>query len=141
MLAYTWPGNVREIENFMRKYLVIQDPEAAAEDLRQKVGTRVASKVTSIAAPLETRTTAFTPPPSLDRVSAAQKKAEKEAILSALNRTRWNRKQAARVLGVDYKALLYKMKKHDISRDFAEETPSFIANDGARLPVVSAATN
>ena len=141
MLAYSWPGNVREIENFIRKYLVIQDPEAAVEDLRGKMGARVASKVTSIAAPLEVRTSSITPPPSLERVSAAQKKAEKDAILGALNRTRWNRKQAARVLGVDYKALLYKMKKHDISRDFGEETGSFIANDAVRLPVVSAATN
>jgi two-component system response regulator AtoC len=140
MLAYSWPGNVREIENFIRKYLVIQDPETAVEDLRGKMGSRVGSKVTSIAAPLETRPTAVTPPPSLERVTAAQKKAEKDAILSALNRTRWNRKQAARVLGVDYKALLYKMKKHEISRDFVEEAAPFIAND-VRMPVASAATN
>ena len=141
MLAYSWPGNVREIENFIRKYLVIQDPETAAEDLRGKIGARVGSKVTSIVAPSEARPAAVTAPPSLERVTAAQKKAEKDAILSALNRTRWNRKQAARILGVDYKALLYKMKKHEISRDFAEETTSFITNDPLRIPVASAATN
>ena len=43
---------------------------------------------------------------------AKQRKAEtEEAILAALNSTRWNRKQAATLLKIDYKALLYKMKK------------------------------
>jgi DNA-binding NtrC family response regulator len=43
-----------------------------------------------------------------------QRVAEIEAILSALDRTRWNRKEAAALLHVDYKALLYKMKKFGI---------------------------
>jgi DNA-binding NtrC family response regulator len=47
----------------------------------------------------------------LEEVDHARKKAETEAILSALNATLWNRKQAARLLEIDYKALLYKMKK------------------------------
>jgi DNA-binding NtrC family response regulator len=41
----------------------------------------------------------------------AKQQAETEAILAALNSTRWNRKQAAALLKIDYKALLYKMKK------------------------------
>jgi DNA-binding NtrC family response regulator len=47
----------------------------------------------------------------LARVDQARKEAESEAILAALNAALWNRKQAAAALGVDYKALLYKMKK------------------------------
>jgi DNA-binding NtrC family response regulator len=47
-------------------------------------------------------------------VNEVQRQAEIEAILSALDRTRWNRKQAATLLRVDYKALLYKMKKFGI---------------------------
>ncbi len=47
----------------------------------------------------------------LEEVDHAKKKAETEAILGALNATLWNRKQAARLLEIDYKALLYKMKK------------------------------
>ncbi len=43
-----------------------------------------------------------------------QRQAEIETILSALDRTRWNRKEAAVLLHVDYKALLYKMKKFGI---------------------------
>jgi DNA-binding NtrC family response regulator len=49
----------------------------------------------------------------------AKQQAESEAILAALNSTRWNRKRAARMLNIDYKALLYKMKKLGI-----DDTPA-----------------
>ena len=47
----------------------------------------------------------------LEQVTRAKQQAETDAILAALNSTRWNRKRAARMLNIDYKALLYKMKK------------------------------
>lgn len=47
----------------------------------------------------------------LDRVDEARREAETDAILQALNSTLWNRKRAAELLSIDYKALLYKMKK------------------------------
>jgi DNA-binding NtrC family response regulator len=49
--------------------------------------------------------------PILEQVTKAQRQAEADAILTALNATRWNRKQASALLKIDYKALLYKMKK------------------------------
>jgi two-component system response regulator AtoC len=51
----------------------------------------------------------------LDRVDHARREAESEAILNALNSTFWNRKRAAELLNIDYKALLYKMKKLGIA--------------------------
>lgn len=50
-------------------------------------------------------------PSALSRLDSAKKAAEAEAILSALHSTMWNRKRAASLLNIDYKALLYKMKK------------------------------
>ena len=47
----------------------------------------------------------------------AKQQAETEAILAALNTTRWNRKKAAALLKIDYKALLYKMKKLGVEGD------------------------
>jgi two-component system response regulator AtoC len=138
LLGYAWPGNVRELENFIRKYVVLQDPASAAEELRLKSRARTESRATTIQFPVETCASSV-PASSLERVTQTQQKAEKGVILDALNRTKWNRKQAARVLGVDYKALLYKMKKHDISRDFEDEAASYIAGDSARLAVISAA--
>jgi DNA-binding NtrC family response regulator len=47
----------------------------------------------------------------LRKVDEARKQAEIEAIVAALNASLWNRKEAAQLLDVEYKALLYKMKK------------------------------
>ena len=55
----------------------------------------------------------------LEQVTKAKQQAETDAILAALNSTRWNRKQAAALLNIDYKALLYKMKKLGI-----DDTPA-----------------
>ena len=49
--------------------------------------------------------------PILEQVSKAKQQAEVDAILVALNSTRWSRKRAAALLKIDYKALLYKMKR------------------------------
>ena len=47
----------------------------------------------------------------LEQVTKSNRQAETDAILAALNSTRWNRKLAASILKIDYKSLLYKMKK------------------------------
>jgi DNA-binding NtrC family response regulator len=61
--------------------------------------------------------------PILEQVVKAKQHAETEAILAALNSTRWNRKRAAALLKIDYKALLYKMKKLGIeAKPAAAET-------------------
>ena len=111
MMAYHWPGNVRELENYMRKLLIFRDPEAIARELCAKT-----ARSRSTAKPeTETRVEPSLPPsddsPILKRVVKAKQRAETDAILAALNSTRWNRKRAAALLRIDYKALLYKMKK------------------------------
>jgi DNA-binding NtrC family response regulator len=58
----------------------------------------------------------------LEAVSNANRRAQADAILSALGSTRWNRKRAAAQLNIDYKALLYKMKTLGIDREPATET-------------------
>lgn len=66
----------------------------------------------SVPAPL--RAVSDDPPPrvaALAEVEGARRRAETDAILAALNSTRWNRKQAAKLLNVEYKAFLYKTKK------------------------------
>jgi two-component system response regulator AtoC len=121
LLAHNWPGNVRELENIMRKYLVIRDADMIAEDLRSRMLRRpglgmasAPSKVTAASAGADTEETTTPGAPILKRVKWAKEQAETEAILTALNSTKWNRKQAAQLLNTDYKALLYKMKKLSI---------------------------
>jgi two-component system response regulator AtoC len=55
----------------------------------------------------------------LERVTKAKEQAETEAILEVLNANHWNRKEAAARLNIDYKALLYKMKKLSIEDKIA----------------------
>jgi two-component system response regulator AtoC len=127
MMRYRWPGNVRELENQMRKLIVYKNPDMVARELNSKSGHSaqthstqthaapipVSSSLHAVADPEPIRMPAAEPEsvPLLERVNRAKHQAEADVILNALNATRWNRKQAASMLKIDYKALLYKMKK------------------------------
>ena len=110
LMAYHWPGNVRELENTVRKLMILRNPDAIARELHAKTTRKplmTAALKESLAAPVERMDNA----PILEQVTKAKHRAEAEAIIAALNSTHWNRKQAAGLLKIDYKALLYKMKK------------------------------
>lgn len=116
MMAYQWPGNVRELENYVRKLIIFGDAGRVVTELRarslrkQPAAERVAEMpVTTAENGKEVS--------ALDEARRAKDQAESEVILSALNATRWNRKQAAMMLRVDYKSLLYKMKKLGLESD------------------------
>ena len=132
MMDYHWPGNVRELENYVRKLLIFRDCEALARELHAKT-----ARMTRVAAPFPETAVNPTPPameesPILEQVVKAKQQAETEAILAALNSTRWNRKRAAGLLQIDYKALLYKMKKLGIEGKPAPAT-EVAAAAGARV--------
>lgn len=113
LLSYHWPGNVRELENYVRKLLIFRDPEVIARELHAKA-TRTPLAVAPVPAPEHRPQPVKAPPeesPILEQVVKAKQQAETDAILAALNSTHWNRKRAAALLKIDYKALLYKMKK------------------------------
>ena len=115
LLNYHWPGNVRELENVMRRYIVLCDYRLIVSELHRLTlrkpvamgtgGDAYQAVVSHPAPPAGERT------PILEQVNKLKQQAESEAILAALNSTRWNRKEAAALLKIDYKALLYKMKK------------------------------
>jgi two-component system response regulator AtoC len=120
MMGYQWPGNVRELENFVRRYTIFRDSVLLARELQVKSVRKlnvplVASAPHTTAAPAPPAVQQPQQPeveqPILEQVTKAKHMAETEAILAALTSTRWNRKQAAALLKIDYKALLYKMKK------------------------------
>jgi two-component system response regulator AtoC len=126
MLSYAWPGNVRELENVVRKLLILGDADRIALELQTKTtrGATTASMVSDPATRPASTEQAVSSSPILEQVTKAKQLAETDAILAALNATRWNRKQAAALLKVDYKALLYKMKKLGVESHAAVLDPA-----------------
>ena len=99
LTAYHWPGNIRELEYLARKIVAFDDVQMALNDMQT---ARLVSH-----RPMENGRGA-----SLKVAArAASKEAERELILQALERTRWNRKRAAQELQISYKSLLYKIKQ------------------------------
>ena len=110
MMSHHWPGNVRELENFVRKFLILREPDSLARELHAKIARHSTISAT-IPEGHAASSHRIAERPILEQVTNAKRQAETEAILATLNSTRWNRKQAALLLKIDYKALLYKMKK------------------------------
>ncbi len=95
---YSWPGNIRELENIVKR-MVALGSDSAISDL--------GPLVTATRSPNEVAENI-----SLKQAArAASRQVEKELILKVLTRTHWNRKRAAQYLQISYKALLYKLRQ------------------------------
>ena len=103
-LAYPWPGNLRELQNFVKRYIVLRDEELAISELTGGMemggaglngGSDPSKKLKAI-------------------VRNVKNGAEAIAIAEALEQTSWKRKKAAALLGISYKALLYKMRQFEL---------------------------
>jgi two-component system response regulator AtoC len=108
-LNYPWPGNLRELNNFVKRFLVLGDEKLAVNELAPK-GDGAGAHVDLAA---RNAPEAVGGLKSLAR--NAKDEAEAEAIAKALEETNWNRKQAAALLKISYKALLYKIRQYGIA--------------------------
>src|SRR5882762_10508569 len=116
-LKHPWPGNLRELSNFVKRYLVLGDEILAVAELQPKPdggsGARTDSAGRAAAASAEGGGGAG----GLKSLARnAKDEAEAEAISRALEETNWNRKQAAVLLKISYKALLYKIRQYGIAQ-------------------------
>jgi two-component system response regulator AtoC len=127
-IRYPWPGNLRELENFVKRYVILEDDEGSFRELVEMSATRQRTS------PREE------PAPARDQglkalVRGLKDEAESEAIADALEKTRWCRKDAARMLGISYKALLYKIRQFNLDSGRTRRTRSVppmvpVGNDG-----------
>jgi two-component system response regulator AtoC len=138
-LAYPWPGNVRELENVIKRFVILQDEDLVLAELQRPRmfepvphGDAAAHEIAPVperdrrhatngesphgpaaAAADGTALPAGATLPELARRASIA--AERQAIQQVLDQFRWNRRKAARALGVSYKTLLNKMKECGIT--------------------------
>jgi two-component system, NtrC family, response regulator AtoC len=136
---YEWPGNARELEDLVKRGMVLGSDESIREELSVAIAGRrrlpspipaLQSRAPQVAAapPRSIPATPMAPAPDpaagapapaaftgslKDIARNAARGAERDLIHRTLQQTRWNRRAAAEILGVSYKALLYKIKEAD----------------------------
>ena len=132
---YPWPGNVRELENLLKRMVILGTDTAIRRELADAIAGRqmrvspipvieqaAQAAAQAASAPLPSPVAAPPPPPPVplgslkDIGRMAAREAERELIYRTLQQTRWNRREAAEILGISYKALLYKIKEAELDK-------------------------
>jgi two-component system, NtrC family, response regulator AtoC len=138
--SYEWPGNIRELENMIKRIVILQDEALVVREMSRAARPQAAyasagvgvSRGPIVSAPeepddlvdvdedagLPEETSAAAPVGSrlADVAKSASLKAERALIEDTLTQVHWNRRRAAEQLGVSYKTLLNKIKECGISR-------------------------
>ncbi len=109
-LLYDWPGNFRELHNFITRTIILRDGDAAVRELETKIESRHRS--------LRSARAENTPAKGSGMRSVVRDlkdRTEMQMIQDALEASRWNRRQAAQFLNISYRALLYKIQQHRLT--------------------------
>jgi two-component system, NtrC family, response regulator AtoC len=124
---YEWPGNVRELENLIKRMVILGTDAPIRRDIANAIAGRSVPPGPIPALQVNTapaiRPPSPPPPPEAplsgslkDIGRSAARGAERELIARTLQQTRWNRREAAEILGISYKALLYKIKEAELDK-------------------------
>jgi two-component system, NtrC family, response regulator AtoC len=130
LVEYDWPGNVRELENMLKRVVVLESEELLQEELTGLMES--AERETPAAPPalVPAPVAATAPVVSLRELARrAAVDAQREAIRDVLDRVHWNRAEAARVLKISYKALLYKMDQCGLGRKRPLNRPPVVVEE------------
>jgi two-component system response regulator AtoC len=109
---YHWPGNIRELENLMKRYVILGNEEAIAGDLAPRQANFFNPDID------------FDGPISLKKLTRqAVRELEGKIILKVLQANHWNRKKTARALSISYRALLYKIRDSGLPANRSARRP------------------
>jgi len=102
---YSWPGNIRELENLIERYVILGSEDAIFSELLNREPIKATPEI-----PMEGQI-------YLKKVTRqAVDDLERKIILSVLEANRWNRKRTASALRISYRALLYKIRRAGLPR-------------------------
>ena len=114
---YHWPGNIRELENLVKRYVILGNEEVISSDLVTREQEMFNPDIN------------FEGPISLKKLTRqAVRELERKVILKVLQANHWNRKQAARALSISYRALLYKIRDAGLPSNRARRRQTEMAN-------------
>ena len=103
--AYDWPGNIRQLENLIKRYVILGSEEEIARDLAESPSSSAFEPQIPVTGPI-----------SLKKITQqVVTDIERKVILKTLLAHHWNRKQTARALSVSYRSLLYKIQDAGLS--------------------------
>jgi two-component system, NtrC family, response regulator AtoC len=109
-LLYDWPGNFRELHNFITRTIILRDGDAAVRELEEKIEGRHRSSRFPRAENSPVNGSGMR-----SVVRDLKDRTEMQMIQDALEASRWNRRQAAQFLNISYRALLYKIQQHRLT--------------------------
>ncbi|MFB3813647.1 MAG: sigma-54-dependent transcriptional regulator [Terriglobales bacterium] len=101
-MRHFWPGNIRELQNFVKRYLILGDEASLLSEL--KSGQQEVAKSVARTDGKDLK----------ELVRALKGEAEAQVIQAALEQTNWNRREAAQMLNISYKALAYKTRQYGL---------------------------
>ena len=115
-VRYPWPGNIRELENFVKRYVILGDEDESLRELLNGAAETAEAEHHSNgngngSGNGNGNGNGHRSQNLKSLVRGLKEEAEAKAIAEALRQTNWRRKDAARILGISYKALLYKMRQ------------------------------
>ncbi|HEX8817739.1 MAG TPA: sigma 54-interacting transcriptional regulator [Terriglobales bacterium] len=114
--AYSWPGNLKELEDFAKRCLVLGDKDPGLGYLKPGWNGDVAVEPILAEPSAQAQHSESAKALSLKSlVQTVKWEAERNAIVGALEKTGWNRKAAARLLRVSYRTMLYKIEQYRMS--------------------------
>ena len=120
-VSYSWPGNIRQLENVIKRLLILGDDNSIIAELRRQETMITRSEPGGLAVRLpyeheEESVGKSAGERSLKSIgAAAAEEAEKSLVFRRLTENRWNRKQVARELGISYKTLLNKLRRWEMT--------------------------
>lgn len=115
---YDWPGNLREMENFVKRYLILADEALVVEEMQRRLGAAPAAVAAAAGAPVAVRAAQ---PEGREKdlkslVRGLKGEVEAEAIAEVLAQAHGVRKEAARMLNISYKSLLHKLRMYGLDQ-------------------------